>query len=1111
MPPGPHRHHARQPPSAHGGRYTVLAELARGGLGRVLAATDDVLGRHVAIKQALASTPEALARFEREARLTARLQHAGVVPVYDVGAWPDGEPFFVMKKVEGRSLAELIAAAGSLSKRLALVPRVLAVADTVAYAHSVGVIHRDLKPSNVVISEFGETIVIDWGLAKLVAEQDDPTTGDLTDAGAGNPALTQMGSVIGTPQFMAPEQAEGDPVDARADVYAIGAMLYNVVTGAPPFIEGRPATVLTRVRQSRPRALQLQTPDVPEDLAAIVGKAMARAPADRYATAADLAEDLQRFLDGQLVRAHRYSLAALVRRWLRRHRAVVSACVLLLSTLVAVGVASVRRIVSERNAAVVARQQALDRENKLVLMQAERSLAEDPTRTLSWLKRYRRSRRGEPWQADAIAEDAVATGVARHALGFPVLSRSVSVAAHAPWMAVGGEDGRIRLVDLATGAGRLLAAGQGAVVDTAFSPDEQRLAALHADGHLQLWSITGQPLRALRLAARGAGMLRFAPDGRRLAVASGDEVNLVPAGDGDVRARVSFSSRVNTIGFCGDDDSLVVLEHAGLVSVVDAGTGRLRRLEGRHGDARLTCLPGGSGFVTGGTDGDVRLWDMHRGLLRRLGRHEDWVTSLAVSPDGSSVASASGDDTIRIFRLGEGARGSLAGAHRRPAAATTVMRGHADTVRAVAFSPDGRLLASVSYDSARLWDAATGALVRTFPVSDGRPKWLAITDGGRSLVTSGLRQARVWSLDVPRSVLIEGHRDSVIALAWSPDGQRLGSGGRDRTVRVHDLRAGVTWSSPPRDGWVVALRFLGATKVLATSVSLNTAVLDLTGPRIRQLVTPSSSDAASAGLLAVSPRGDRLAFFDAETLVLQDIATGRRQHLAPRIPIASDVEFSASGDRVASASRQGNISIWDVATGTHRLSIRVPEILEDVAISPDGQWLAWLARSGRVDLARAADGEIVHTSAADGAFGTFFFMPDSRTLVYGANERTIALLDVSRRTVQLLYGHRLPIAQVARSPVGALLASGDAGGFIRLWRVGDGTSSTFLAPEGATTQLRFSPDGRRLASGGAQGRVRVWEVSTLPAPGSVDAGPAWLEAHTSSTVDDNGVLLAPRP
>jgi eukaryotic-like serine/threonine-protein kinase len=142
------------------GRYTLLGELGRGGLGRVFSASDDALGRPVAIKQPLSTSAESLARFEREAKITARLQHAGVVPVYDLGWSTEGEPFFVMKMVEGRSLADLIAARPALDERLALVPRVLAVADTVAYAHSQGIIHRDLKPANVIIGAFGEIVFL---------------------------------------------------------------------------------------------------------------------------------------------------------------------------------------------------------------------------------------------------------------------------------------------------------------------------------------------------------------------------------------------------------------------------------------------------------------------------------------------------------------------------------------------------------------------------------------------------------------------------------------------------------------------------------------------------------------------------------------------------------------------------------------------------------------------------------------------------------------------------------------------------------------------------------------------------------------------------------------
>ncbi len=309
--PGPPR--AREPPAASGGRYVLDHEVGRGGMGRVYAGRDLRLGRPVAIRVLLDPDVALAGRFEREALVAARLQHPGIVTVYDAGFWPSGEPFLVMRLVPGRSLERSIADAETPAERIALLPHAIAAADALAYAHDQGIVHRDLKPSNIVVGAFGETVVIDWGLAKDLRSTDPEAAG--VGAPVESTAVTRDGAVMGTPAYMPPEQAAGLPVDARADVYALGAILYQTLAGAPPsgaggFVDGahRPPAALMRMER-----------DAPADLVAIVAKAMAFDRAGRYPSAFELAEDLKRFQTGQLVAARRYSPLARVARLAARH------------------------------------------------------------------------------------------------------------------------------------------------------------------------------------------------------------------------------------------------------------------------------------------------------------------------------------------------------------------------------------------------------------------------------------------------------------------------------------------------------------------------------------------------------------------------------------------------------------------------------------------------------------------------------------------------------------------------------------------------------------------------------------------------------------------------
>jgi serine/threonine protein kinase len=364
------------PPQPTTVKYDVAGEHARGGIGRVLRAWDRRLNRLVAIKELLTARGDHAGRFVREVEITARLQHPSIVPVYEAGQWPDGKPFFTMKFVSGRSFKQLIDEAGTLDRRLALLPNLIAVADAIAYAHSQRVLHRDLKPSNVLVGDFGETVVVDWGLAKTLAE----TRASAADGEAPYrvPAdgHTVAGAVMGTPSYMPPEQARGATVDARADVYALGAMLYHILAGAPPFSGESSAAILDKVIAGPPIPVEQREPGVPPDLAAIVRQAMARDPNDRYASAVALAEDLRRFQTGQLVGAHHYSRTLLMRRWVRQRRSSVAVAVVLLAVLAASLAFTIRRIIRERN-------RAEQRSNELILTQARSQLGVDPTAALA--------------------------------------------------------------------------------------------------------------------------------------------------------------------------------------------------------------------------------------------------------------------------------------------------------------------------------------------------------------------------------------------------------------------------------------------------------------------------------------------------------------------------------------------------------------------------------------------------------------------------------------------------------------------------------------------------------------------------------------------------------
>ena len=351
------------PVSADGARFQILRPHASGGLGEVFVARDGELNREVALKEIQArhaDHPESRARFLREAEITGNLEHPGIVPVYALGQYADGRPYYAMRFIRGDSLKQAVerhhnpqahglqpVGFDSLAFRQ-LLNRFIAVCNAIAYAHSRGVLHRDLKPSNIMLGEFGETLVVDWGLAKALTPQPPlPPRGEgepdllpprpLVEEGGrgGEGELTRTGQALGTPAYMSPEQAAGrlDQLGPASDVYSLGATLYNLLTGRAPFTKADVGEMLNKVQRGDfppPRSVNRQAPAA---LEAICLKAMALQPNERYASAKALADDLEHWLADEAVTAHVEPWHARLGRWMRHHRGLVGSA----AAVVAVG------------------------------------------------------------------------------------------------------------------------------------------------------------------------------------------------------------------------------------------------------------------------------------------------------------------------------------------------------------------------------------------------------------------------------------------------------------------------------------------------------------------------------------------------------------------------------------------------------------------------------------------------------------------------------------------------------------------------------------------------------------------------------------------------------
>jgi hypothetical protein len=598
-------------------RYVFGEELGRGGMGRVVEATDSRLGRKVAVKEALPRGLDLRRRFEREVRITAKLEHPSIVPLYDAGVTAEGNPFYVMRKVSGQPLDKLIGDARTLDDRLMLVPNMLAAIDAIAHAHRRDIVHRDLKPGNVLVGEHGETVVIDWGLAKAIGEDDDAPADPVDPTLAPSDVVeTQIGAVFGTPGFMAPEQARGEALDARSDVYALGACLYQLLSGRPPHHGTSATEVIDRALTTAPPALAALVGGVPPELVAIVDKALAYEPADRYPDAAALAEDVRRFLAGQLVAAHRYTPRQRLGRFLRKHRAIVGVSTLATVALAGVGVFSVRGVLHERDKAQRAEASAIadrrraeeardreaDRADELLITQARALAQTNPTRALAALKLV--SPGSRHWRAARmVAQTASAHGAAWAYPGYSRATTSLAIAPDGRRLLAAGEPGALQVIDLDEREVVLTADFGGRVVACWIDGGAAILVAPAAGGLVVVDAITGARRPIAWEPERVATTLEPSATGDRVALVDDRDALAVLDVARETITPVALDQRVDHLAVAPDLTSMLVSGKLGVRVVRPDGRVALRIA----GDGQLVAVAGTGRRAAAIVDGRAHL------------------------------------------------------------------------------------------------------------------------------------------------------------------------------------------------------------------------------------------------------------------------------------------------------------------------------------------------------------------------------------------------------------------------------------------------------------------------------------------------------------------------
>ena len=1009
------------------GKYTIKRELASGAMGTVYIAVQDTPRRTVALKMMKrgVTSKSALRRFEFESQILARLRHPNIAQVFEAGTHDDGHggvPYFAMEYIpNAKTVIEFVALKRlSTRQRLELFVK---ICDAVHHGHQKGIIHRDLKPGNILVDSTGEPRIIDFGVARS-------TDSDL----AVTTLQTDVGQLVGTLQYMSPEQCDADPhdLDTRSDVYALGVVLYEILCDQLPYDVSR-VTIYEAsqlIRECAPLRPSSIKKTLRGDVETITLKAMEKNRERRYQSAAELSRDIRRYLANEPIEGRPPSVVYQLHMFARRHSVLFAAAttvgaVLVVATIISIVFAarasvaekaateSSREAIHQRDLAVAAESQARAAKAESDRQRDAALAAETHAQTQSYVLQV------------AAASAAITNGaldIARRRLD------------NAPAHLRNWEWHHLSI--LADKALDTLRGGEGRVSAVAFGPHGKRLAAGSTDGLVTVWDVaTGRALARLLGHEDAIYAVAFAPQSTLLASSSADMT----------------------------------------IRIWDAVQGtQLRALRGHDGVVTsLAFSPDGRRLASGSSDTTVRMWDVATGAATgTLVAADGAVDCLAWSPDGSILATGSGDKSITLWDPASGRQ-------------LRTLSGHGSFITSLAFSPDGSRLASGSADTtSRIWNVSTGVLELTL-ASDQYVSSVAFSTDG-ALLASGSENntIRLWSTTSGEEVSrLRGHEGPVSCVAFSPDGLRLVSGSEDETVKLWDAAARDEILSSPAE---IASRRPGTCAAFGPDGRIIAAVgwdrtirlLDATTGAPLAVLAGHKGEIAS---IAFSPDGRRLASAsDDTTIKLWDVDTGRELGtLRGHERLVTAVDFSADGLHLASGSWDGTIRLWDVATGRTVDTMRLPQgSVNAVAFDPNGGRLASGSTRGTVHLWSTVTGEAeAELPGHDGPVYAIAFDPDGRRLATGGADQLVRIWDTD--TLQLigtLRGHEYAVNAVVFSPDGSRLVTGSTDRTIRIWDpVAQEQLAVLHGHRREVASVAFSFDGTRIVSSSLTRTVRVWD------------------------------------
>ncbi len=1045
------------------GDFQLLGAIGRGGMGTVYRAHQRSMSRMVALKLLVPggnrwSRRAAVNLLRREALATAQLQHPNIVAVYEVGELA-GQPYYAMQLVDGQNLGQLSAGQPLECRRAATY--MLAVARAVHEVHLAGILHRDLKPSNILIDrQTDRPLVADFGLAKVI----DPLQAD-----------SLSGDCIGSPPYMSPEQVlDSRNVSEATDVYGLGATLYHLITGRAPFVVATVAETLHQVLTVDPLEPTELNPSIDRDLNAICSKCLEKDSERRYATALELADDLQRYLEHQPVTARPIGRIGKTARWARRNRLVAALGSITLVSLIVGTIVSTGLYLNARSKARIAADAAAFSQIKLSqLCQSRAATSEATGGSIPWMTQALRFDSGNPTRE---MTDRVRLAVLLERT--PSLEQmwfhtdevaSIDVSHDGRYVLSGGHDGIVRVVNLHDND-VVSSIDHGArIVNAGFGPDGRFVVTAGTDKSVRLWRLSSGGLEASLPHQQVVLGFAFSHDGELLAcLDSNRSIRIWQLFDGEQLSELAHDVSVESFGF-GPDGSWVFTAAGNIVSLWDVHSGECRfRLPHHAAVIAVQVSQDGSNVETLDAAGTLRRWASTEGepvqsrSLQHLGRIERG----AFSPDRRHVATTSADGMIRLWRV--------------PSGKLLQAFGNAGSSSKLAFSPDSKRLLAIDADvTVRAWEVGSGEplgapMVHAGNVSEGR-----FSLDGQHLVTASKDHAvRIWRLPDTLAANIPHGKTQLQDCALSGNGRHLVLAGQGNTARVIDLRTEDVHDLPVSQQINAAV--FGETPAMVWTGSLQGTVQlwNVSPPRlVRDFEHGSKLQSLAVGGRLLATAGEE------KTIELRDAKTGRiRWSLPTPGPRKRRTLFSRDGRYFADACGP-TVRLWRVDGRNPQVvfSHEFSGIATDLCLDSSSTRFAAASADGQLIVHELKSGQNFESRLAGISF-VAFSRTGKRLLVGHFNGRAEVFDADSGKLMPLTGSHAGRVVHGDFDPAGLVCATVGLDGWLRVW---DATSGELVRAESMGTPLFrvfFAKRGGCIVTASQNGDVAFWKHGVVLNP-----------------------------